>query len=121
MSAAPSVRCDRCGERFADPARLALHRGRQHAGTLTSGEEAAFEEAVADEQAWLMTFRSHVAGALAASTIVLLYVAVALPAYLARGNPVMLLMPVPGLLIFSVVTYWWVYTHRKQVEERDRG
>lgn len=116
---APSVRCDRCGERFADPAHLALHRGRQHHGLLTSGERAAFEQALADEEAWLVAFRSHLAGGLAASTVLLVYVAVVVPAYLAGGNPVMLVMPFPGVFIFSVVTYWWVYTHRKQVEQRD--
>lgn len=112
------VVCDRCGERFADASVLALHRGRAHAGRLSRGEEALFEAALMEEEAWLVAFRSHALGALAALVIVLSYVAVVLPAYMLRGGSAMLFMPVPGIVIFAVVTYWWVYTHRKQVETR---
>lgn len=110
--------CDRCGERFASASHLALHRGRAHGGLLSSGERAAFDAARAEEEAWLASFRSHLAGALAALVVVGGYVAVVLPAYMMRGNPVMLVMPVPGIVVFAGVTYWWVYTHRREVEKR---
>lgn len=119
--ASAGVRCQRCGERFPDPGVLALHRGRAHAGALTDAERAAFEEALGEEAAWMRRFRAHVAGALAALLPVAAYMLAALPPLLLGSNPALLVLPVPGIAIFAVVTYWWVYKHRLDVEERDGG
>lgn len=119
MSApAESLRCQRCGDRFGELAHLALHRGRVHEGELTDAEREQYEQALGDEEAWLRRFRSHLAGGLGAATIVFTYVALVLTSYILRANPAFVILPSPGIAIFAAVTYWFVYKHRKSVEER---
>lgn len=111
--------CARCGTRCADPTVLALHRGRAHAGQLDEAERAAFEAALEDEAAWMRAFRGHVAGALGAALVVLAYLGAVLPAVRRGGNPALMALPLPGILIFAAVTYWQVSNHRQRVEARE--
>lgn len=111
--------CPTCGARFARRPLVALHRGRVHPGTLDEDARAAFEAALEEEEAWLSRFRSHLAGALAALSVLLFYVGVVLSSYVLRANPAFIALPAPGILGFAIVTYWLVYRHRLDVETRE--
>lgn len=113
-----AARCERCGERFAGVGLLALHRGRVHGEELTDAELAAFEEARADEEAWLAGFRAHLVGALSGGSVIFVYLAVVLSSYVLRANPALVVLPAPGIVGFAVVTYWLAYRHRREFEAR---
>ena len=54
--ATPHV-CDHCGQPFARETHLALHRGLEHASSLSSDERAAYEDAHEKEVEDLRRFR----------------------------------------------------------------
>lgn len=112
------ARCERCGERFAGVGLLALHRGRVHGDELTDRELAAYEQARADEEAWLAGFRAHLVGALSGGTVIFAYLAVVLSSYVLRANPALVVLPAPGIVGFAAVTYWLAYRHRREFEAR---
>lgn len=120
MTRQAKTACGRCGARFGHPDHLALHRARDHDIALSSKEQAAFEQAKSREEAWMVGFRSHVAGALAASVVVLTYIALVLSSYILRANPVFVALPAPGIVLFAGLTYWLVFHHRRKVEQRSK-
>lgn len=102
---ASSLACEACGDRFARPEHLALHRGRSHAVT-----DASFEEALAAEEAWLANYRRHVRGALTVLPVFLTLVLVILLAYYG-GIPVFLsLLLLPGSIAMGATLYYLAYT-----------
>lgn len=112
--------CSRCGATFHERDLLALHLGRVHRDEIDPDEQARFDDARARETAWLSRFRSHVAGALGAASVLFLYVGIILSSYVLRANPAFVALPAPGIVIFAVVTYWLVYKHRRDVETREQ-
>lgn len=110
--------CDRCSERFAAVDLLALHRGRVHGDELTDPELAAYEQARADEEAWLSAFRAHLVGALSGGSVIFVYLGVVLSSYVLRANPALVVLPAPGIVGFAAVTYWLAYRHRREFEAR---
>lgn len=73
-----AVRCSRCGRPFPREHLLALHRGERHAGDLTDGERAAYEEAVDEEREALFLFHLKVITAIGVlySVFVVVYMVV---------------------------------------------
>lgn len=100
-----ALACDACGDRFARAEHLALHRGRAHAQV-----DAAFEEALAAEEAWLANYRRHVRGSLTVLPVFLALVLVILLAYYG-GIPVFLsLLLLPGSIAMGATMYYLAYS-----------
>jgi hypothetical protein len=92
-----------------EPRDLALHRGRRHADAIDDAERALFEEAQAEEEAWLAAFRRHIVAGLATLPVALVYLVVLVTGYVYDVNGAMLVMPLPGILGFGTLTYWATY------------
>ncbi len=105
--------CRICQEAFLEPAHLALHRGRAHPDELEAGEQAAYDVALAEEQAWLDTFRRHTRAALAALPVLLLYGLLIVAAIEYGVNPAMAALPAPGAFVFFALIYYLAYTHER--------
>lgn len=105
--------CDACGEAFARPEHLALHRGRAH-----GVEDAEYARALAAEEAWLALYGRHARGALAAMPVGLALVLVILLAYYG-GVPVGLaLLLVPGSAAFATVLYYLAWSREPDEDGR---
>lgn len=107
------VHCPECEEGFAHARDLHLHLGRVHGASLDDEAQARFEVALADEAAWLDSFRRHMRSALAALPVLVVYGIVLVTGYMYRARPTMMLLPLPGIVGFAVITYYMAYRHQR--------
>lgn len=107
------VYCQHCQEGFLEVRDLALHRGRVHREALDEAEQASYEAALEEEKAWLVRFRRHTRAGLATLPIFFVYAIVLVAGLAYRARTMLLLLPIPGILGFAVVTYLMVYRHQR--------
>lgn len=103
--------CRVCGQGFARQTYLDLHIGHEHGAALTDAERAAFERALAEEEAFLGRFQRHVRGGLAGLPVVLLYAFLLIIGIAYGVPPALPLLLLPGVLAFTALFYYIAYTH----------
>lgn len=109
-------RCRVCGQAFARQAYLDLHLGHEHSEDLTEAEQAAFQQALEREEAFLATFQRHVRGALAGLPVVLLYAFLLIIGIAYGVPPALPLLLLPGVLAFTALFYYIAYTHEPRAD-----
>lgn len=108
--------CRVCGQAFARQAYLDLHLGHEHGSQLTDAEQAAFQQALEHEDAFLAAFQRHVRGALAGLPVVLLYAFLLIIGVAYGVPPALPLLLLPGVLAFTALFYYIAYTHEPRPE-----
>ncbi len=111
-----AAECRVCGQAFSREAYRDLHVGHEHPGEVTAAEQAAFQRALAEEEAFLQAFQRHVRGALAGLPVVLLYAFLLIIGIAYGVPPALPLLLLPGVAAFTALFYYIAYTHEPRPE-----
>lgn len=105
----PVFPCGRCGAPFARESYRALHVGRGHGAPMSQAEQAAFDAALAEEDAWVADMRRHGQALLRIIPLLAFAFVFVVVAVNANVNPAFLALVLPGSLVATAILYYVTY------------